>query len=157
MQFSTWTLLRFHRVIVWKYKEKKLVTLMWFVFWIEKAHRRCHTCLECKAKECGICKYCKEKPKNGGPGTLKKSCVKQKCTVKNDFILYHHNQINSTLLSIIDIQWSNHSKMIGDGNCFYSGISYQLFGTQEEHQVEVLAIATVFKMSILLCQRLRRF
>ena len=23
--------------------------------------------------------------------------------------------------------------MIGDGNCFYRGISYQLFGTQEEH------------------------
>ena len=24
-------------------------------------------------------------------------------------------------------------EMIGDGNCFYRGISYQLFGTQEEH------------------------
>ena len=24
-------------------------------------------------------------------------------------------------------------KMIGDGNCYYRGISYQLFGTQEEH------------------------
>ena len=23
--------------------------------------------------------------------------------------------------------------MVGDGNCFYRGISYQLFGTQEEH------------------------
>jgi len=24
-------------------------------------------------------------------------------------------------------------KMVGDGNCFYQRISYQLFGTQEEH------------------------
>ena len=24
-------------------------------------------------------------------------------------------------------------EMVGDGNCFYRGISYQLFGTQEEH------------------------
>ena len=26
---------------------------------------------DAQQKECGVCKYCKDKPKYGGPGTLK--------------------------------------------------------------------------------------
>ena len=36
-------------------------------------------CSGCIGQECGKCKFCKDKPKNGGPNTLKKRCMERKC------------------------------------------------------------------------------
>ena len=47
-----------------------------------KARKRCGTCLGCTASDCGVCKYCLDKPKYGGPGRLKQCCEKRKCIGK---------------------------------------------------------------------------
>ena len=41
--------------------------------------KRCGKCAGCTATECAQCKYCLDKPKYGGRGTLKKSCIKREC------------------------------------------------------------------------------
>lgn len=39
----------------------------------------CRQCANCLADDCGSCNYCKDKPKFGGPNTLKKKCLQKKC------------------------------------------------------------------------------
>ena len=41
--------------------------------------RRCGLCENCLQADCGQCKYCKDKPRFGGPGKLKQACSKKKC------------------------------------------------------------------------------
>ena len=41
---------------------------------------RCKECAGCRALDCGACKYCLDKPKNGGQNKLKKPCVGRVCT-----------------------------------------------------------------------------
>jgi len=41
----------------------------------------CRSCPNCLAEDCGECNYCRDKPKFGGPNTLKKKCVQKKCLV----------------------------------------------------------------------------
>ena len=36
-------------------------------------------CTGCTSLNCESCKYCLDNPKFGGPGKLKKACIKQKC------------------------------------------------------------------------------
>ena len=45
-----------------------------------KRKRRCYKCSGCLADDCGTCKYCLNKTKFGGNGTLKQCCSKRKCT-----------------------------------------------------------------------------
>ena len=41
---------------------------------------RCNNCIGCsQTTDCGKCKFCMDKPKFGGPGTLKQRCLKRKC------------------------------------------------------------------------------
>ena len=40
---------------------------------------RCKQCEACLSEDCKECVYCQDMKKYGGPGTLKKSCVKRKC------------------------------------------------------------------------------
>ena len=43
--------------------------------------KRCGTCTGCKqTHDCGICVFCKDKSKYGGPGKLKQCCKLKKCT-----------------------------------------------------------------------------
>lgn len=42
--------------------------------------RRCGECQGCTTPDCAICKFCKDKKKFGGPGKLKKCCIKRNCT-----------------------------------------------------------------------------
>ncbi len=42
--------------------------------------KRCGSCESCQSKDCGLCVYCLDKPKFGGPNLLKQSCLKRKCT-----------------------------------------------------------------------------
>ncbi|XP_065902962.1 uncharacterized protein [Dysidea avara] len=45
---------------------------------------RCGVCDGCTTtNDCGCCKHCKDKKKNGGPGRLKKACIKKVCTAIN--------------------------------------------------------------------------
>jgi hypothetical protein len=46
---------------------------------IVKRRTRCGICTACKAKDCGTCRFCLDKPKFGGRGTLKQSCTVRKC------------------------------------------------------------------------------
>ena len=41
--------------------------------------RRCGLYENCLQTDCGKCKFCKDKPRFGGPGKLKQSCIKRKC------------------------------------------------------------------------------
>ncbi|XP_065889198.1 DNA (cytosine-5)-methyltransferase 1-like [Dysidea avara] len=41
--------------------------------------RRCGLCDNCLQADCGQCKYCKDKPRFGGPGKMKQACSKKKC------------------------------------------------------------------------------
>lgn len=40
---------------------------------------RCNKCTACLAPDCGRCRYCLDKPKYGGPSTIRKSCVFKRC------------------------------------------------------------------------------
>ena len=47
----------------------------------KRMRTRCGECDGCTTTEdCGSCKYCRDKKKNGGPGRLKKACIKKVCT-----------------------------------------------------------------------------
>ena len=35
------------------------------------------------AKDCGVCNFCKDMKKFGGPGRLKKACIQRKCQGSN--------------------------------------------------------------------------
>jgi len=41
--------------------------------------KRCGACAGCAAEECLTCKYCLDRPKRGGSGTLRKPCVQRAC------------------------------------------------------------------------------
>lgn len=41
--------------------------------------KRCGSCQGCLAKDCMVCKFCRDKKKYGGPGKLKQCCEKKKC------------------------------------------------------------------------------
>ncbi|XP_065893030.1 lysine-specific demethylase 2B-like isoform X2 [Dysidea avara] len=41
--------------------------------------RRCGLCENCLLADCGKCRFCKDKPRFGGPGKLKQACSKKKC------------------------------------------------------------------------------
>lgn len=45
----------------------------------QTTNRRCGECENCQQVDCGICRFCKDKPRFGGPGRLKQSCIKRKC------------------------------------------------------------------------------
>ena len=40
---------------------------------------RCGMCDGCLTSDCGKCKHCQDKKKFGGPGKLKKACLKREC------------------------------------------------------------------------------
>ena len=44
-----------------------------------KRQRRCEQCPGCISTDCNQCKFCLDKPKNGGPGIKKQCCIKRKC------------------------------------------------------------------------------
>lgn len=39
----------------------------------------CGQCVGCKTKDCGTCRFCQDKPKFGGKGTLKQKCLQRHC------------------------------------------------------------------------------
>lgn len=39
----------------------------------------CRKCAGCLVEDCGQCNYCLDKPKFGGPNTLKKKCINRRC------------------------------------------------------------------------------
>ena len=41
--------------------------------------KRCGLCQNCKAVDCGKCRFCLDKKKFGGPGRLKKCCIQRQC------------------------------------------------------------------------------
>ena len=41
--------------------------------------RRCNQCSACLRKDCGKCKFCKDKLKFGGKGVKKQCCIKRRC------------------------------------------------------------------------------
>ena len=45
----------------------------------KSTNRRCGQCANCQQADCGMCKFCKDKPHFGGPGRLNQPCIKRKC------------------------------------------------------------------------------
>ena len=57
----------------------------YFTFvYIRKKRLRCGECSGCMASDCGSCKFCYDKPKFGGKGKKKKSCITRKCIFLHD-------------------------------------------------------------------------
>ncbi|XP_059815503.1 lysine-specific demethylase 2B-like [Hypanus sabinus] len=44
-----------------------------------RRRRRCKQCAACRRRECGLCHYCRDMKKFGGPGRMKQSCVLRQC------------------------------------------------------------------------------
>ena len=44
----------------------------------------CRSCANCIKDDCGQCQYCLDKPKFGGPNTLKKKCIEKRCLLTNN-------------------------------------------------------------------------
>lgn len=45
---------------------------------------RCRKCKACLQGECGMCHYCKDMKKFGGPGRMKQSCILRQCLAVSD-------------------------------------------------------------------------
>ena len=45
---------------------------------------RCGMCVGCRARDCGSCKNCLDKPRFGGPGIKKKACLSRICRSANN-------------------------------------------------------------------------
>lgn len=45
---------------------------------------RCRKCKACVQGECGVCHYCRDMKKFGGPGRMKQSCVLRQCLAVSD-------------------------------------------------------------------------
>jgi len=41
--------------------------------------KQCSVCQNCKAADCGKCRFCLDKKRFGGPACLKKCCVQRQC------------------------------------------------------------------------------
>jgi len=46
---------------------------------VRKRKSSCQKCKACKADDCGVCVYCKDKPKFGGPSKMKQKCLRRIC------------------------------------------------------------------------------
>ncbi|XP_069485045.1 lysine-specific demethylase 2A isoform X2 [Ambystoma mexicanum] len=46
---------------------------------VRRRRVRCRKCDACMQGECGVCHYCKDMKKFGGPGRMKQSCVERQC------------------------------------------------------------------------------
>uniref|UniRef100_A0A6P8P528 [histone H3]-dimethyl-L-lysine(36) demethylase n=1 Tax=Geotrypetes seraphini TaxID=260995 RepID=A0A6P8P528_GEOSA len=46
---------------------------------VRRRRVRCRKCTACTQRECGVCHYCKDMKKFGGPGRMKQSCVLRQC------------------------------------------------------------------------------
>ena len=44
-----------------------------------KKTRKCGSCLNCTKVNCGVCVFCQDMPKFGGPGKMKQACKSRKC------------------------------------------------------------------------------
>ena len=44
-----------------------------------KRRRRCGTCAGCTSEECGACTFCRDMPKRGGLGVMRKGCMRRMC------------------------------------------------------------------------------
>jgi hypothetical protein len=42
--------------------------------------RRCGECAGCLGEDCGLCRYCRDRPAFGGKGTLRHTCERRRCT-----------------------------------------------------------------------------
>lgn len=47
---------------------------------------RCRKCKACVQGECGVCHYCRDMKKFGGPGRMKQSCVLRQCLAVSDLL-----------------------------------------------------------------------
>ena len=115
--------------------------------------KRCGTCTGCKhIHDCGMCIFCKDKPKYGGPGKRKQCCELRKCiqisnkcqvnaTPKLEEIIQPSLQSNSSPVTISTIStYLMHSgrkmhPIVGDGNCLFRAISYALLRTEDHHRI----------------------
>ena len=71
-----------------------------------RKRKRCGTCENCFAVECGICKYCLDKPKFGGNGVLRQSCINKKCHNMTSTSQGEYVQVSREFDCITELQYS---------------------------------------------------
>ena len=64
----------------------------------KKRVRRCGECTDCKMADCGMCIYCLDKKKYGGPGRKKKCCEKRQCVAINKSEPTHEPQKEQVIM-----------------------------------------------------------
>ena len=82
--------------------------------------RRCGVCEGCTVVNCEQCKYCLDRPRNGGQGTFKKACVMRVCTSvskSNSFATTTSSISSSSSSSSSDLnnkkgQWSSEEEKL---------------------------------------------
>jgi hypothetical protein len=82
--------------------------------------RRCGVCQGCTVVNCEQCKYCLNRPRNGGQGTFKKACVMRVCTSfskSNSFAATTSSISSSSSSSSSDLnnkkgQWSSEEEKL---------------------------------------------
>ena len=98
---------------------------------------RCGQCLGCKAPDCAICKFCRDKKKFGGPGKLKKCCVNRHCTRNPSTNLPNKpvqpGRLQPDITNLLLQQKRKIRPISGDGNCFFRSLSFFLFNTEDNH------------------------
>ena len=50
----------------------------------EKRVRGCGKCEGCKAEDCGMCKFCRDKKKFGGENKLRQKCIEKRCASQGE-------------------------------------------------------------------------
>lgn len=92
--------------------------------------------------DCGICIFCKDKPKFGGPGKRKQCCELKKCGLisskgNNAPVIPPEPKLehihNNTIESFLQSSGRKICPILGDGNCLFRTISYAFLNTEDYH------------------------
>lgn len=113
------------------------------------AMHRCGKCVGCVKSDCGTCVNCKDKKKFGGPGKRKQACKNKKCInmsgkkaqnepsdkAKKHPLKDHSKSIDDhqSLTAFLSSYDRERRHTVGDGNCLFRSLSYNLFNTEDYH------------------------
>ncbi|XP_065893767.1 uncharacterized protein [Dysidea avara] len=99
--------------------------------------RKCK-CSGCSLLDCGLCTFCKDMIKFGGPGKKKQRCSKRKCVMKDDRSTLYSKPTtpsvsNSSPLNFLEKSGRTIKQIVPDGNCFFRAVSFHILGDEDKH------------------------
>ncbi len=95
--------------------------------------KRCGTCDGCIRCDCGICKFCKDKPKFGGMGKKKQCCELRRC----EKLITMTDKTSDKMQISVDQYLQRSGRKIqhirGDGNCMFRAFSFAFLHHEDHH------------------------